>query len=916
MKKPVQKPAESVHDFLQQRSSGLDMFFAPTSVAVIGATETVGSVGRTLLKNLIASPFGGTVYPVNPKRPSVLGIKSYPQIGDITEKVDLAVIVTPAASVPGLVKECAAAGVRGAIIISAGFKETGAAGIELERQVLAEARKANIRLIGPNCLGVMNPINGFNATFAASLARPGSVAFISQSGALLTAILDWSIREMIGFSAFVSIGSMLDVGWGDLIDYLGDDPKTQSIVIYMESIGDARAFLSAAREVALTKPIIVIKAGRTEGAAKAAASHTGSLTGSDDVLDAAFRRAGVLRVNRIADLFDMAEVLSMQPRPKGNRLTIITNAGGPGVLATDALLQTGGELAIVSKPTLETLNTFLPAAWSHNNPIDVLGDAGADRYAKTLEAVARDPNSDGVLVILTPQDMTDATGTAEILKAYAKLDGKPLLASWMGGENVEEGSRILKKYQIPEFAFPDAAARVFTYMCQYSRNLAALYETPEPASIAAEGTDFPARTEALIAKVRAAGRTLLNEIEAKELLALYGIPVTPTRMAKTEAEAVKQANRIGYPVVLKLYSETITHKTDVGGVQLNIRSAPGVRTAFKAIFKSVKEKVGVQAFQGVTIQPMISLKDTYELILGSSPDPQFGPTLLFGTGGQLVEIFKDRALALPPLNTTLARRMMEGTQIYAALKGTRGRKSVDLKALEQLLVRFSQLVLSHRDIREIDINPLLASADGLMAVDARVVLYDPKVPAADRPRPAIRPYPAAYIGGWRMPDKTTVVIRPIRHQDEPLMAQFHKTLSERSVYLRYFQELKLDERVKHERLTRRCFIDYEREMALVAEGKPRRGAPAEILGIARYTKKHGTPEAEFALLVSDQKQRQGLGRELLQRLIQIAREERIGRLTADILRENHGMLALCKSLGFATLGGIQDAVVKARLDLM
>jgi len=909
------RPPESVHDFLQQRNSSLDVFFAPTTVALIGATETPGSVGRTILKNLIASPFGGTVYPVNPKRPNVLGVRAYPSVSAIPEKVDLAVIVTPAPTVPSIVKECVAAGVKGAIIISAGFKETGPAGVELERQVMIEARKGSMRIIGPNCLGVMNPVTGLNATFAATMARPGHVAFVSQSGALLTAILDWSLREMIGFSAFVSMGSMLDVGWGDLIDYLGDDPKTQSIVMYMESIGDARAFLSAAREVALTKPIIVIKAGRTEGAAKAAASHTGSLTGSDEVLDAAFRRCGVLRVNSISNLFDMAEVLAKQPRPKGNRLTIITNAGGPGVLATDTLLQTGGALASVSKPTLEQLNTFLPAAWSHSNPIDVLGDAGADRYAKTLETVAKDPASDGVLVILTPQAMTDATATANILKNYAKLDGKPLLASWMGGEGVEEGARILKQHGIPEFPYPDAAARMFTYMGQYSATLAGLYETPAPAAISDEDTNYLQEVEALLTRVKASGRTLLNEVESKELLALYGIPVTPTEYAKSEGEAVKIANRLKYPVVLKLYSDTITHKTDVGGVQLNIRSESGVRSAYKAILKSVTEKVGAKAFQGVTVQPMVKMPDSYELILGASPDPQFGPTLLFGTGGQLVEIFKDRALGLPPLNTTLARLMMQGTKIYSALKGTRGRKSVDLKALEQLLVRFSQLIVNHRWIKELDINPLLASPEGLLALDARVVLHDAKTKEADLPRPAIRPYPIQYVAPHKLKDGTRLTLRPIRHQDEPLMARFHEALSERSVYLRYFQELKLDVRVTHERLARRCFIDYEREMALVAVSKGAKGSDGDIVGITRYTKKHGSSEAEFAILVSDAKQRQGLGRVLLERLIQIAREEKITRLTADLLRENHGMLALCRTLGFQIHGDTTASVLQASLEL-
>src|SRR5215467_12077266 len=427
----------------KKRQRPLDVFFSPKSVAVIGATENPGTVGRTLLWNLVTSPFGGTVYPVNPKRPSVLGVKAYPSVTAIPEPVDLVVVVTPPPSIPGIIKECGENGVQGAIVISAGFKEIGPEGAALEKQLLEAAQAANIRIIGPNCLGVMN------ATFATTVARPGSVGFISQSGALCTAVLDWSLKEMVGFSAFVSVGSMVDVGWGDLIYHLGNDPKTRSIVIYMETIGDARSFLSAAREVALNKPIIVIKPGRTAAAAKAAASHTGSLTGSDEVLEAAFRRTGVLRVNNIADLFYMAEVLSKQPSPKGPRLTIVTNAGGPGVLATDSLITGGGELAEVSPDAMQAFNEVLPSVWSHNNPIDIIGDASPERYAKSVEIAAKDPNSDGLLVVLTPQAMTDPTQIAEQLRPYAKLDGKPLIASWMGGVDVAAGEEILNRANIP-----------------------------------------------------------------------------------------------------------------------------------------------------------------------------------------------------------------------------------------------------------------------------------------------------------------------------------------------------------------------------------------------------------------------------------------------------------------------------------
>lgn len=904
------RPAESVHDFLGQPHKSLDAFFAPQNVAVIGATETPGSVGRTLIRNLVNTPFGGTVFPVNPKRSGILGIKSYPSIKEIPAKVDLVVVVTPAPTVPGIIRESVEAGVRNAIVISAGFKETGAAGAALETQMLAEARRGKMRIIGPNCLGVMNPRNGFNATFAASMALPGHVAFISQSGALLTAILDWSLAEKVGFSSFVSVGSMLDVGWGDLIDYLGDDPQTQSIVIYMETIGDARAFLSAAREVALNKPIIVIKPGRTEGAAKAAASHTGSLTGSDEVLEAAFRRCGVLRVNRIEDLFNMAEILSKQPRPKGPRLTIVTNAGGPGVLATDALLATGGQLTTVSKEAISRLSEVLPPAWSHGNPVDVLGDAGPERYAKALEVAAQDPASDGLLVILTPQAMTDATQTAEALRPLARSTGKPVLASWMGGESVQAGARILRDAGIPDFSYPDAAARAFSYMWGYAENLRALYETPEPAAIADESTDYIQRARDLLQKTLDAGRTLLSETEAKAVLATYGIPVVETHIAPNETEAVKAATQMGYPVVLKLHSETITHKTDVGGVKLNLVSSDDVRTAFREIRKGVPEK----DFGGVSVQPMIRLKDSYELILGSSIDPQFGPVLLFGTGGQLVEVFKDRALGLPPLNTTLARRLMERTAIFQALKGVRGRKAVDLKALEQVLIRFAQLVIDLPRIKEIDINPLLVSASGMVALDARIVLFEKRIAEADLPKTAIRPYPIHYVSSWKIPKGGKVTIRPIRQQDEPLFVKFHEALSERSVYLRYFQSLKLSERIRHERLIRRCFIDYHREIALIAES----GAvkEKEMLGIARLIREHGAADqAEFSIVVSDKMHRKGLGQTLMQRLLDVARAEKIRVVRADVLRENIPMLKLCERLGFLFTDSPGEPTIRVELTL-
>ncbi len=914
MPTPTTPSPERAHDILRRRHQPLDVFFAPETVAVIGATETPGSVGRTVFSNLISNPFGGTVFPVNPKRPTVLDIKAYPNIAAVPGRVDLAVIVTPAATVPGVIGECVDAGLEGAIVISAGFKESGPAGAELELQVLKELPRGKMRVIGPNCLGVMSPRTGLNATFAGAIVRQGSVGFISQSGALCTAILDWSLQENVGFSAFLSIGSMLDVGWGDLIDYLGDDPQTQSIVLYMESIGDARSFLAAAREVALQKPIIVIKAGRSEAAAKAAASHTGALTGSDEVLDAAFRRAGVLRVNTIADLFSMTEVLAKQPRPKGPRLTILTNAGGPGVLATDALMTAGGELTRLSGETVDALNLLLPAHWSHSNPIDVLGDADAVRYAKAAEIAARDSNGDGLLVILAPQAMTDPTQTAEQLKPLAQRKGKPILASWTGGASVAAGSAILNSAGVPTFTYPDTAARAFHYMWRYSYNLRGIYETPVLAALSDEEAPDRALAEKIIETVRQSGRTLLTEVESKQLLIAYGIPTVETHVAASEAGAVRLASEMGFPVVVKVYSETITHKTDVGGVHLNLPDAGAVGTAYRAIESSIRDRVGVEHFRGVTVQPMIKLNG-YEIIIGSSIDPQFGPVLLFGMGGQLVEVFKDRALGLPPLNSTLARRMMEQTRIFTALKGVRGRQPVDLAALEQLLVRFSQLVVEQRWIAEIDINPLLASAERLLALDARVVLHGPEVREDQLPRLAIRPYPTHYVARLNLKDGTPVTIRPIRPEDEPLMVKFHEKLSEQSVYFRYFHPINLSQRVAHERLTRMCFIDYDREMALVVERTDAGKGLREIAAVGRLIKLYGTSEAEFAIIVSDEFQRHGLGTELLQRLLQVGREENVARITADILPDNRGMQRVCEKLGFRLRFETGGRVVKAVIDL-
>ncbi len=882
--------------------SPVGSFFSPATVALIGATDREGSVGCTVLHNLQNAAYKGRVFPVNPRRAEIFGLPCYPSVAAIPEPVELVIVVTPAATVPGIVAQCVAAVVKSIVVISAGFKEKGAEGVALEQEIQAQLRKSETRLIGPNCLGIMNPWLGLNATFAQDIARPGSVAFLSQSGALLTAILDWSLSEQVGFSAIVSTGSMLDVGWGDLLSFFGEDEKTQSILLYMESIGDARAFLSAAREVSFSKPIIVIKAGRSEAASKAAASHTGAMTGSDEVYDAAFRRCGVLRVERISELFQLADVLGKQPRPRGPRLTILTNAGGPGVLATDTLMAIGGELPPLSESATQQLNSFLPPHWSHANPIDILGDADPERYARATDIALQDPNSDGLLVILAPQGMTDSAKVAEGLKVHAKTHGKPILASWMGGQAVEPGVKILAAAGIPTFDYPDSAVRAFKSMWNYTYNLRGLYETPFSADDPAILSGRKEKALRLLEAAANSGRTLLTELESKEILKLYGIPTVPTVLAQSEDEAATKAKEIGFPVVLKLHSETITHKTDVGGVQLNLENEKQVREAYNAIESSVVAKSGPAAFKGVTVQPMVRAQG-YELILGSSIDGQFGPVILFGSGGQLVEVYRDRALALPPLNSTLAARLMEQTKILKALRGVRARKAVDLPALETLLVRFSELVVEQPRLREVDINPVLASAEQLLALDARMVLFSGDVQDSQLPRPAIRPYPSQYITRWQMKDGGEVTIRPIRPEDEPLMVAFHHTLSDASVYLRYFQVQKLDSRIAHENLIRRCCVDYDREIALVVDQTNAQTGAREILAVGRLIKLLGREEAELGVLVTDLHQSSGLGRELVARLIQIARVEKIHTIVAHILTENAPMLALARHFHFTSVPG-------------
>lgn len=899
---------------LRAGAYGLAAFLPPRRVAVIGASERPGSVGRAVLENLSGGSV--SVFPINPRHRQILDMPSHASVTELSPTPDLAVIATPAATVPEIVEECGEAGVKAVLILSAGFKETGPAGKRLEERVVGIARAKGLRLIGPNCLGLMLPHAHFNATFASKPALAGSIAFLSQSGALGTAILDWSLREKVGFSAFFSLGSMADVDWGDVLFFLAEDPKTRSIVIYMESIGDPASFLSAARAIGSQKPVVVLKVGRTKAAARAALSHTGSLAGSDEALEAAFRRVGVIRAQTVEELFSLAEALGGDARPAGPRLSILTNAGGAGVLATDALLLSGGELSPLSPQTLEDLDRFLPPSWSHNNPVDLLGDADAVRYRKAAEVLKKEPQSDGMLVLLCPQSMTEPTRTAELLCEAVKDYRKPVLAAWMGGAAVEEGIAVFHRAGIPCFSYPEAPARAFALIWQHRRNLELLYETPrllvDPETLGAAAV----RCEEILNRAAREDRVLLDEWESKEILRAFGIPVIATRLADTEEEAVAQARSLGFPVAVKLRSHKLAHKSDVGGVRLGVGDDSNVRAAFREIRAAAVARSGADAFLGVTVQAM-AVGRGVELILGSAADAQLGPLLVFGAGGIFVDLLEDRTMGLPPLNATSAGRMIERTRIARALRGLRGIPPLDETVLEEILVRFGALVLALPRIREIDINPLLASGDGVVtALDARMVLHPCSIAMQDLPRPAIRPYPVEQIETIRLRDGAFLRFRPIRGEDEPQMVGFHRGLSEESVFNRYFEHLKLEQRIAHDRLARICLADYNIETVLVAEVLPPHPEATQIVAVGRLGKLHGFSGAEFALLVADRWQGKGIGRMLLERLTAIGRREGLEWMIGRIRPENERMKRICLDLGYRVRFNAEMGENEATLSLM
>ncbi len=829
----------------------LETMLNPKTIALVGATEREGVVGRIILENLLRSKLP-KVFPVNPNKKKVLEVNAYPDIASVPEHVDLAVIATPARSVPQVVEQCGATGVDGVVIVSAGFKEIGEEGRRLEAEIEGTRRKYGMRVIGPNCIGFVRPPIGLNATFLKGDPPLGNIAFISQSGALGSAILDWAVSAGIGFSLFASVGSMLDVDFGDLIDFLGGDDATRSILLYMEGVGNAKKFMSAARAFARHKPIIILKPGRHTESARAAQSHTGAMAGDDAVYDAAFRRAGVVRVREIAELFDAAEVLDSGRLPRGPRLAIITNAGGPGVLATDVLLDLGGKLATLSDDSMREVNRFLPPYWSHANPIDILGDARVESYAKALSVALRDSMTHGVLIIYAPLESAPSDQVAATVVETAKGWFKPVITTWMGAKEVENARRTFIQNNLPTYETPEEAVKAYVNMHRYRRNLDHLYETPAELSVTEprDKEQIKARIHDMLRK----GRTLLSEEESKNLLMGYGIPATVPHFAQDGDTAVSIAEKLGYPVAVKVVSPDISHKSDVGGVLLGLDSGSAVKQAYETILRTVGERAPHAVIQGVAVQRMLKNVD-YELILGSKKDKDFGAVILFGMGGIAAEVIKDFSIGLPPLNQTLAKMLMEETKVYKMLQGFRGRPPAHRKELEKILVGFANLIIDFPEIAEIDINPLAVAQGKAYALDARMVLDGEYVERGSRyPHLVITPYPTRYITTWKLVDGTEALLRPIKPEDEPLLHELGTTVSKESVRTRFFSPVR---DISHEWLIMFCNIDYDRHVAIVAEIKENR--KRKIIGVARLVLEPDFRSGEFAILTHDAYQHKDSG---------------------------------------------------------
>lgn len=889
----------------------LDKIFNPQRIALIGVTTNPNSVSGKILTNLVGAGFRGVVYPVNPDQEAVLGIPCYPDVKSLPRTPDLSIICTAAEKVPGVVRECGDAGILGLIIISAGFKEIGAEGQKLEDEIRRIIRQYDgMRVIGPNCLGVIVPGLKLNASFAAALPKPGNIAFISQSGALCTSVLDWAIEGKIGFSQFVSIGNSIDVEFGDLIDYFGEDENTRCIILYIESISNARKFMTAARAFARNKPIIVYKAGRFPQSAQVAASHTGAMASEDAVYDAAFQRAGLARVFEIGDIFSVAELIGRNKFPQGPRLGIITNAGGPGVMATDALIASNGVLAELSEETYAKLNENLPAFWSHGNPVDVLGDARAKRVAKATQIVLQDKGVDAVLVILTPQAMTNPDATAKEISALVNTTTKPVLAAWLGGQSMHEADDILVEAGVASYKTPEEAIHGFMTLVAYSRNLEALFETPIDVPV-----EFSIDRDIMVEKIRSLIRDqgpLLSEEISKKILETYGIATTLPHIALHADDAVKIAGSIGYPIVLKIQSPDITHKSDAGGVMLNLENTNQVRQAFDKIIKSCRLQAPGSRIEGVTVQKMVSSKDAVELILGIKKDAVFGTVLMVGMGGITAELFGDKALGLPPLNERLARHMLESLKIYPLLKGFRGSKPKDIDKLIQALIRLSYLAADHPEIKELDINPLYVTADNVIALDARIII-DKEVPQEETrsyAHLALHPYPEKYIKKTVLQDGTNVLLRPIKPEDEPLWLEMLGSCSKETIYsrFRYFFHWE-----SHEIATRYCFIDYDREIAIVAEIND--GGRKKIAGIGRLIADPDHETVEFAVLIADAWQQKDMGNIITDFCLYVAGKWNLKKIVAQTTTDNNRMIAVFKKRGFDMVINNQDSTVDVSKEL-
>jgi acetyltransferase len=888
----------------------LDYLLKPKSIALIGASRTASSVGAVLAKNLFRGGFDGPILPVNPRHRFIQGVWAYPDVGSLPLVPDLAVVSTPAPIVPDIIKSLGAAGTRAAVVISAGFGETtGTGGRELQQAILDAAQPFNLRIVGPNCLGILIPGLGVNASFAQTTPDPGHLAFVAQSGAIATSILDWAQTHGVGFSHLISLGDMADVDFGDALDYLANQREARAILLYIEAVSDARKFMSAARAAARMKPVIVVKAGRYHQSAKAATSHTGALAGNDDVYDAAFRRAGMLRVHSLEELFDAAETLAMQWKSKGDRLAVLTNGGGIGVLATDAIVEQGARIAELSTRTVDQLNAVLPAAWSHGNPVDILGDAPGSRYTQALEILSKDINIDATLVLNCPTAVASSTEAAKaVVGAVGNQGNVPILTSWVGDGSAREARRLFAGRRIPTYNTPEQAVRAFMHMVNYHRNQTLLMETPP--SVPEDFIPDPELVRGIVEQALADNRAWLDETEAKKVLAAYGIPVARTQLASTPDEAAACAAQIGEAVAIKIVSPDIIHKSDVGGVALDLVGPSAVRDAAQAMQERVRQLQPEARLTGFSVQPMVRRRGAYELVIGATEDRQFGPVILFGQGGTAVEIINDKALALPPLNMRLAHELVSRTRIHRLLRGFRNTAAVDLDAIAMTLIRVAQLVIDIPAISQLDINPLLADESGVIALDARINVVATQEPASERL--AIRPYPKDLEELIPVGDGREVLLRPIVPEDEPALQAAFTKLTPEEVRLRFFIPMKT---LSHFAAIRFTQIDYDREMGLILTESGRPGT-TEIFGVANIIADPDNIGAEYAIVVRHDMVGLGLGIVLMRRIIDYARNRGIKEMFGDVLSANRPMLKLCKILGF-TQSRVPDdpGVVRVTLKL-